>query len=165
VSRSDAARVVATPALLELLHGAVAAGADTAAAAAWIANDVQRLVKLHGALPATLRGETIAELATLVGDGTLTIALAREVLAEAVDSGTAPSDVVAARGLSVVADETLLPGHAREAVARHPRERDAFRGGKAGLLGFFVGQVMRATSGRGDPGAVRRAVERALAEA
>ena len=46
----------------------------------------------------------------------------------------------------------------------HPAEHAAYRGGKAGLLGFFVGQVMRATGGRADPALVRRVVERALAQ-
>jgi glutaminyl-tRNA synthetase len=162
--RADAALIAATPELAPLLASAVAAGAPADAAATWLVNDAQRMLKERGALPAGVTGDAIAELVDLVRDGTLTSALAREVFTAVADTGQTPAEIVASRGLRVESDTGVLTRHAREAVAKHPRERDAFRSGKAGLLGFFVGQVMRATGGRADPAAVRAAVTAALTE-
>ncbi|CAN5840077.1 glutamine--tRNA ligase/YqeY domain fusion protein [soil metagenome] len=164
LARGDAALIAATPTLLELLHGALRAGATASAAGTWIANDVQRALKELGSVPPTVTGAAIAEIAALVAEGSLTTALAREVLQGVMAGGGTPSEIVAERGLRVEGDERVLARHAAEAVAAHPSERDAYRSGKVGLLGFFVGQVMRATGGRADPATVRRVVEGALEE-
>jgi Asp-tRNA(Asn)/Glu-tRNA(Gln) amidotransferase B subunit len=71
---------------------------------------------------------------------------------------------VAERDLGKLDDRAALTATVREVLDAHPDEVAAYRGGKTGLIGFFVGQAMRATGGRADPKAVRAALEEALAE-
>ena len=59
--------------------------------------------------------------------------------------------IIAERGLKQVSDSDALAGIVAQVVAAHPAQAGQFRAGKAKLLGFFVGQVMRATGGKADP--------------
>jgi glutaminyl-tRNA synthetase len=161
--RADAALIAATPAFGRLLTGAIAAGAPPTAAASWIANDVRRVVKASGgAIPKGVTGQAVAELVAMVEDGALSTGLARDVFDAVVATGEAPRVVVASRGVQVVSDEDALRAHVEAAVRDHPREVAAYRAGKHGLAGFFVGQVMRATGGQADPVTLQRLVREAL---
>ncbi len=159
-----AALIASSERFERLFAEGLAAGAGAEALARWIANDVQRLSKLHGDAPSALRGEHLAELVVMVSEGRLTTRMAREVLDEVASSGAAPRQVVAERGLEVQADPETLSALVANALDRHPDEVGSYRSGKRGLLGFFVGQVMRASGGRADPAAVNEAVRRALEE-
>ena len=104
----------------------------------------------------------LAELVSLVDDGTLSTRLAKEVFAEMAGSGQAAGEIVAARGLEQVSDAGALEPLVDALVARHPDKVDAYRGGKTGLLGFFVGQLMRETKGQANPQLAQALVKRKL---
>ena len=59
--------------------------------------------------------------------------------------------IVKELGLEVIGDRDTLAKMAQEIVAAHPKQAEAYRAGKTGLLGFFVGQIMKATRGSADP--------------
>jgi len=164
VAANDAALMAARPDLFAYYEGAVANGAPAQGAANWVVNDVARALKEHGAEAALLTPAGLAELVRLVDDGTVTARSARELLPELLRTGASPAALVAERGLTMLGDESSVRAAVADVVARHPDELAAFRGGKLGLKGFFVGQVMRATSGRADPETVRRLVDEALAD-
>ncbi|MFO8149069.1 MAG: glutamine--tRNA ligase/YqeY domain fusion protein [Trueperaceae bacterium] len=156
--------IAAEPLLAGLLADAVGAGADVAVAAPWVAQETRGELRRRGQLPAQLTGEALAELLALLADGTLHAGGAREAWAAVAAGEGSPRAVVERRGLARLDDEAALLAAARAAVAAHPAEAAAFRGGKQALVGFFVGQVMRATGGRADPRAAQAAVRAALAE-
>ena len=106
--------------------------------------------------------QNLTELVTLVDDGTLSTRLAKEVFAEMAGSGQAAGEIVAARGLEQVSDAGTLEPLIDALVARHPDKVDAYRGGKTGLLGFFVGQLMRETKGQANPQLAQELVKRKL---
>ena len=66
-------------------------------------------------------------------------------------TGGAPAAIVTRDGLAVERDEGALAATIDEILAANPAEVAAFRGGKAKLMSFFVGQVLRATRGKADP--------------
>ena len=157
-----AALIGASREFQQLFEQGLAAGAPGSDLAAWIANDVQRLRKLHGSVPSGLDGAALASLLTLVRERRVSVRSAREVLDEVARSGRHPETVVAERGLALQADPAALSAFVRDALSQHPDEVASYRAGKRGLLGFFVGQVMRASGGQADPAAVRAALTEAL---
>jgi Asp-tRNA(Asn)/Glu-tRNA(Gln) amidotransferase B subunit len=98
----------------------------------------------------------------LVVEGSINRGTARTVLQEVMLSGEDPAAVVAAQGLSQVADSAVLGAQVTAVLAAHPEEAARLQAGERKLLGFFVGQVMRASGGRADPQAVRTLVEAKL---
>jgi glutaminyl-tRNA synthetase len=159
-----AALIAATPSFARLFAEGLEAGAPPKDLGVWIANDVQRLSKAHGGVPAGVTGEALAAVLRLLREGRLTVRLAREVLDEVAATGADPQQVVGQRGLVVQSDPEALAALVRHAVLEHPAEVAAYRAGKRGLLGFFVGQVMRASGGRMLPAEIQAAV-RALLDA
>ncbi len=97
-------------------------------------------------------------------DGTLSTGIAREVFAEMVESGGAPSEIVERRGLRQISDDDALTPIVRSVVEGHPDEVRRYREGKTALLGFFVGQVMRGSRGKANPERVRALLAEALDE-
>jgi Asp-tRNA(Asn)/Glu-tRNA(Gln) amidotransferase B subunit len=157
------ARVVAEDdARARLFDEAVAAGAPPRAAAAWIANDLVRELRARGLAAPPFDGAALAELVALVDSGEVTTTAAREVFAAMVAGEGPPRAIVAARGLGAVTGEAALAPHVAAVLAAHPEQAAAYRAGKTTLLGFFVGQVMKATGGRADAAEVRELVARRL---
>ena len=79
------------------------------------------------------------------------------------DSGRAPADIVAARGLTQISDEAALLALVEQTIVDNPDALANYLGGKTALLGWFVGQVMRATRGQANPAVVNRLVAERLA--
>lgn len=158
----EARTIAEDDARTRLLEEATAAGAAPRAAGAWIANDLVRELRARGLASAPFAGAALAELVALVAAGAVTTTAAREVLAAMVAGEGRPRTVVAARGLAALAGEAALAPHIEAALAAHPQQAAAYRAGKTTLLGFFVGQVMRATGGRADAAEVRELVGRRL---
>ena len=82
-----------------------------------------------------------------------------------IESGEPPEKIVAQRGLRQIDDEATLQGLVEKALQEHPQEVERYRAGKTQLLGFFVGQVMRATRGQAHPGELERLLRVALDDA
>ncbi len=75
-----------------------------------------------------------------------------------------PAAVVAERGLRVVSDEGSLREICRRLLTAHPKEAAAVRSGKRGVVGFFVGKIMKETQGSADPQLVNRILDELLRE-
>ena len=157
----DADTLAGAPDLRAFFERAVAAGAPAGAAANLVVNEVARQLRERGD-DMRLTPESLAGLARLLQDGEVTATAAKDVLAEAAATGADPARLVAERGLDRAVPEHEVRALAAAAVAAHPDEAAAYRAGKLGLKGFFVGQVMRGSQGRADPGLVQRLVEEAL---
>jgi aspartyl-tRNA(Asn)/glutamyl-tRNA(Gln) amidotransferase subunit B len=76
---------------------------------------------------------------------------AKKVFEEMSVSGKTPMEIVDEMGLAQVSDSSELEGIVDKIIADNPEEADAFRGGKTKLMGFFVGQVMKASGGKANP--------------
>lgn len=162
LSPEDAAQIAERDDLAGFFEAAAAEHGDAVQVANWVVNDLVRELKNRPLDALGITPERLAHLLRLVDDGTVTLPIARELFAEVVASGTDPETLVRERGLERLADEDALREVIARVLAEHPSEVAAFRGGKHGLQGFFVGQVMRATQGRADPKLVQRLVGEAL---
>lgn len=149
----------------EWFDEAVNAGGAPKALANWVLNDLFRLMNERGQriehLP--LPPAALVELLKLVERGDINQTSAREVLAEMIDSGQTPAAIIAARGLTQISDEGALGAIIDQVLAGNPEPLATYLGGKESLLGWFVGQVMRATRGQANPALVNRLVQERLA--
>ncbi|MBB6096783.1 glutaminyl-tRNA synthetase [Deinobacterium chartae] len=144
--------------LLAYLEAAATHG-PIAPLAGWVVNE------LGGALREgenRVRPEELAALVALLEQGTISSRIAKDVLAEAQQSGEAPAAIVERKGLRVVSDTAALEAVIARVLAANPDKVAAYRGGRSGLLGFFTGQVMKETRGQADPQAVQELLGKAL---
>ena len=99
-----------------------------------------------------IKPEYLAELLSLVDDGTISITIAKQqVFPEVYEKGLSPKRVVEERGLKQESSEELLRKLCEEVIKENPSEVEKYRSGKKGVLGFFVGQVMKKTGGKANP--------------
>ncbi|MHB1294598.1 MAG: Asp-tRNA(Asn)/Glu-tRNA(Gln) amidotransferase subunit GatB [Anaerolineae bacterium] len=105
----------------------------------------------------------LAELLTLVQRGDINATVAKEVLGEMFAGGESAQAIVARRGLTQISDETALQEIIREILARNPKPVQQFREGKETVIGFLIGQVMRATRGQANVAVAERLLREELA--
>jgi glutaminyl-tRNA synthetase len=146
----------------DLFEAALEAHPEPAAVAVWVVNDVMREMKALGDGQLPFDGAALGRLVRLVDEGRLSTSAARTVFQAMVEEGADPEAVVRARGLDKVTDPEVLEPLVARVVDASPDEARAFKGGKTGLLGFFIGQVMRESGGAADPEVVRRMLVRRL---
>jgi aspartyl-tRNA(Asn)/glutamyl-tRNA(Gln) amidotransferase subunit B len=101
--------------------------------------------------------ERMAELITLVGGGTISRSAAKDVLDRVVETGESPSAVVEREGLAAVGSDEL-GGVVDEVISANPDEAERVRAGDQKVIGFLIGQVMRATRGNADGGRARELI-------
>jgi aspartyl-tRNA(Asn)/glutamyl-tRNA(Gln) amidotransferase subunit B len=135
-------------------------------AANFIQAEVLGHVQMNG-LEATLgtTPDALGELLWLLESGEISGKIAKEVVADMLASGAAPRAVIASKGLVQVSDSALIEAAARKAVESSPDNVAAYRAGKQNVLGWFVGQVMKATGGRANPKLVNEMLRKLLDEA
>jgi len=107
--------------------------------------------------------EQIAELLQLVDQQVISGKQAKDVYARTAGTAKMPSEVVRESGLSQMSDAGELESICRRIVEQNAKQAAAYRGGKTGLMGFFVGQVMKETQGRANPALVNEILTRLLA--
>jgi aspartyl-tRNA(Asn)/glutamyl-tRNA(Gln) amidotransferase subunit B len=94
--------------------------------------------------------------------GTLSSTAAKEVVAELIQTGKPPSDIVQEKGLLQVSDESALESVVDAVLLKNPAEAEKYRAGKKNLLGFFVGQAMKELKGKGNPGVLNALFKKRL---
>jgi aspartyl-tRNA(Asn)/glutamyl-tRNA(Gln) amidotransferase subunit B len=164
LSPYDAGVLVAERATSEYFE-TVAAGRDAKAVAHWVTGDLfgalnRRGIDIaHSTVPTAASGQLI----DLIAGGTISNRLAKDVLAEMVETGAEPAAIVEAKGLRQVTDSSAIEA-AIDAVLTAQAEKVAeYRAGRDKLYGFFVGQVMRATQGKANPTLVNELLKKKLA--
>ena len=103
-----------------------------------------------------------AELLALVGDGTISGSIAKQVLEKMLDTGDAPGEIVEREGLKQTSDTGAIEAAVDAVLATNADKVDQYRGGKDALFGFFVGQTMKAMQGKGNPGLVNQVLKAKL---
>jgi aspartyl-tRNA(Asn)/glutamyl-tRNA(Gln) amidotransferase subunit B len=143
---------------------AVADRRDPKVVAAWVMGELQRNLREFGQTMATnpVGPERLGELLDLLAAGTVSATAAKDVLAEMFTSEAAPATIVERKGLAQISDTGELEAVVERVVAANPDLAEKFRGGKRGVLGALVGQVMRETRGRANPKLVSDLLERAI---
>ncbi len=163
LSAEDADVLTGDRAVWALYEQAVATYDAPAAVARWTINEVLRVAKDGSVAELPLTGEALGKLVQLVEDGTVSATAGKEVFAELVEKGGDPAAIVEAKGLTQVSDEASLRPIIAGVLEAHPDHVARYKGGNQGLVGFFVGQVMRGTGGKADPKKVNALLREMLA--
>jgi aspartyl-tRNA(Asn)/glutamyl-tRNA(Gln) amidotransferase subunit B len=141
------------------------AGAPPVPAANWVTSELfgalNRLGKAIEESPVT--PARAAELLALVADGTLSGSLAKQVFEAMLETGDAPAKIVEDRGLKQTSDTGAIEAVIADVLAKNPGQLEQYRGGKATLFGFFVGQTMKAMGGKANPAVVNELLKKMLA--
>ncbi|MGZ4524211.1 MAG: Asp-tRNA(Asn)/Glu-tRNA(Gln) amidotransferase subunit GatB [Mycobacteriaceae bacterium] len=145
---------------LDLVAATVDAGASPEQARSWwvayLSQEANSRAVELAALPIT--PVQLARVIVLVAEGALNNKLARQVIDGVLLGEGEPDEVLAARGLAVVSDDSALQTAVDEALAANPGVAEKIRGGKLAAAGAIVGAVMKATRGQADAGRVKELV-------
>jgi aspartyl-tRNA(Asn)/glutamyl-tRNA(Gln) amidotransferase subunit B len=106
--------------------------------------------------------ENLAALLEMVDGGRISAKIAKAVFDEMAATGRPAEPIVVEKGWAQISDATALDDVIDGVLARHPSEVTAYRGGKAKLMGFFVGEVMKATRGQANPKTVNELLRQKL---
>ena len=145
---------------LDLVLQTVAAGASPADARKWWLGELSRRAHDTGTelTALSITPAQVARISELVAAGTLNDRLARDVIDAVLAGEGAPDEVVEARGLAVVSDDSALTATIDEAIAANPEVAAKIRDGKTAAAGVLVGAVMKATRGKADAARVRELI-------
>lgn len=149
-------------AMAAMFEAALEVKVSPKAAANWMIHELPREIGGRTLANLSFSGHDVGELVALVEAGTISSTAGREVLSEMVGTGGKPAGIVERLGLTQVSDADALAPAVDEVLAANAAKADEYRGGKVGLLGFFVGQVMRKTGGKANPEVVRQMIEQKL---
>jgi len=142
----------------------VASGRDAKLAANWMMGDffaaLNRTGRSIGDSPVS--AAALGQLLDLLADRTINGRIAKEVFEAMVDTGESPASIVESRGLRQVTDTGAIDQAVDRVLAANPDKLAEYRGGKDKLFGFFVGQVMKAMAGKGNPALVNEALKQRL---
>ena len=160
----DAQVLTATRAMSEYFEEVVAASGDARASANWVMGDLAALLKQEGkeidASP--LSAENLGGLIKLIGAGKLSGKLAKEIFPKMAMANEAAEAVMQREGLEQINDAGALAKILDEVIAANPKQVEQYRGGKTQVIGFLVGQVMKASRGQADPAAVNKMLSEKL---
>ncbi len=152
----DAEVLTANRALAEYFEAGVAAHGNAKAVANWVMGEITRALNDSGAsiqnCPVTPL--QLAELLKLIEGGTISGKIAKTVFDEMWSSGKAPQAIVEEKGLLQVSDSGAIESIIDDIMAANAGQVEEYRGGKEKVLGFFVGQVMKASKGKANPAVV-----------
>jgi glutaminyl-tRNA synthetase len=162
LDQSDAITLTSNPPLWAFFLGS-AALAPGRAVANLLVNDVQAAHKLRPLAERPLTPATLATIVTLIEAGTVSSAVGRALLAELLEAPGDPLLMVEERGLQQNSDRDALAAQVDAVLSANPEAIARYREGRTNLLGFLVGQVIKAEGGKANPGMVRELVEARLA--
>ena len=167
VREYDAEVLTLTRAIGDYFEAAAQASGNGQATANWVTGDLMGLLKAVGTdiSNSPISPQNLGELIRLIDRGELSGKLAKEILPKIFETGEAPSVIISREGLKQISDESALEKIIDEVIAANPKQLEQFKSGKTTVLGFFVGQVMKASRGQANPAAVNEVLKRKLSQA
>ena len=165
LSFADASQLTGDRSLADYYEAAVeASGGNARATTNWIRSELLRELENAGlaADKSPVPAVELGALVRLIDEGTISGKQGKDVLVEMFRSGKTAAAIVEERGLSQVSDTGEIDGVIDEVIAANPKQVEQFRGGKEGLFGFFVGQVMKASKGKANPQVVNERLREKL---
>jgi aspartyl-tRNA(Asn)/glutamyl-tRNA(Gln) amidotransferase subunit B len=162
--KQDAQLLTASRSMADYFEDVARHAVEPKLAANWILNDLifllQENKKEFTEYPVS--AENLAELIALVAKGDISGKMGKDILAEMVRTRKRATAVIAEKGLAQIADPEAIAKVVREIMSANPKQVEQYRSGKTATLGWFVGQVMKATRGQANPQLVQEVLKREL---
>ncbi len=152
----DAQVLTLTRPLAEFYERAAGASKDPKATANWVMGDLMGALKAEGKeiTESPVKPEQMAELTNLIVTGEISGKLAKEIFLKMFSTGGDPGAIMEREGLKQISDTGALGKIVDEVIAANPKQVEQYKGGKTAVLGFLVGQIMKASRGQANPNAV-----------
>jgi aspartyl-tRNA(Asn)/glutamyl-tRNA(Gln) amidotransferase subunit B len=165
LSAYDAGVLTEEREVAEWFETAVSAGGEPKSVANWMINNLFSLMNEHKQTieQVQITPAALIELIALVNKQTINNNTAKDVLAQMFTTGQSAPAIVQARGLAQISDEAAISDIISQVLRDNPDMVADYLGGKEKLRGWFVGQVMKATQGKGNPGLVNQLLTQQLA--
>jgi aspartyl-tRNA(Asn)/glutamyl-tRNA(Gln) amidotransferase subunit B len=162
---AEAAEVLtSSKAVADYYEAVLAAGAEARTASNWVMVEILRMVNELKIEPHNLRvtPKRLAALLAEVSKGTISAQAAKKVLEAVQADDKEPAAVIAEKGYAQISDSGTLEAAVRKVLSENPEAAARYRAGEKKLAGFFVGQAMKATRGKGNPKEIGAIIERLL---
>jgi len=142
----------------------VAKGRDPKIASNWLTGELFAVLNKQNLTieQSPVSADALGGLIDLIADNTISGRIAKDVFAEMVETGKPAKDIVAAKGLQQITDTGPLEAAADQIIAASPDNVAKYKAGNEKLIGWFVGQVMKATGGKANPGVVNEILKKKL---
>jgi len=136
----------------------VAKGRDTKLAANWVITNLFAVLNKQGVSiqNSPVTAANLGKLVELISNDTISGRIAKDVFEIMVETGDDPEKIVEEKGLKQITDTGAIEAAIDEIIAANQDKVEQIRGGKDKMLGWFVGQVMKATQGKANPGVVNK---------
>ena len=106
--------------------------------------------------------EKLAEIIAIIEAKTISTGAGKQVFEIIFNEGGEPKQIVEEQGMAQVSDDSALEGWADEAIANNPKPVEEYKAGNAASVNFLMGQVMKASRGKANPGAVMQMLKQKL---
>jgi len=149
----DAEVLTATRELSEYFEATAKFSGDPRSSANWVMGDLAASLKEAGRdiADSPVSPDRLGELIAMVTKGDLTGKLAKEIFPKMFATGEAAREIAEREGLKAITDTSALDKIVNDVIAANPKQVEQYKGGKTTVLGFFVGQVMKASRGQANP--------------
>ena len=164
LSAYDAEILAADQALAAYFEACVPLTGDAKLCANWVMGEISRCLNDEGITidAAPVSAELLAGLLNRIKDNTISGKIAKAVFEKMWASGKDADSIIESEGLKQVTDSSAIEAMIDEIIATNPGQADELRAGKEKLMGFFVGQVMKASQGKANPGMVNQILRKKL---
>ncbi|MFN7998100.1 MAG: Asp-tRNA(Asn)/Glu-tRNA(Gln) amidotransferase subunit GatB [Bryobacteraceae bacterium] len=165
LSEYDADVLTANRTLAEYYEKVAAVSGEPKASANWVMGDLLGVLKGQGLdiSDSPIAPERLGELVALIQKGDISGKIAKEIFPKMFSTGESPAAIIQKEGLKQISDPDALEKIVDEVLEKNPKQVEQFKSGKTAVLGFLVGQIMKASRGQANPGAVNEILRRKLA--
>ncbi|GIP41132.1 aspartyl/glutamyl-tRNA(Asn/Gln) amidotransferase subunit B [Paenibacillus sp. J31TS4] len=160
----DAEVLTSSKELADFFEDSLQHTSDAKAVSNWIMGDLLRYLNENNLEMSAIQttGQALGEMISLIEKGTISGKIAKTVFKEMLETGKAPAQIVEEKGLVQISDEGAIRGIVEQIVANNPQSVEDYRAGKEKAVGFLVGQVMKETKGKANPGLVNKLIVETL---
>ena len=164
LSREDATILTMARKTADYLDAAVKAGADPKTVANWMLGDLSKMINESGLTfgESKVSPENLAGMIALIEKGTISGKIAKKVIVSMWESGKDADTIVKEEGLVQITDTGAIEEIVKQVIANNPQPVADFKGGNGKAIGFLVGQVMKESKGRANPGMVNQLLQKFL---
>ena len=164
LSLEDASQLTDSRETAEYFEATARTSGNAKASANWILNELVREMKSSATdfSSVPVSPEALAAMIKMIDSGGISGKMAKDVLVRMYQTGRTAEEIVSEMGGSQVSDEAAIREFVDRAIAANPKQLEQYRAGKTSLVGFFVGQVMKLSSGRANPQVVNDVLKKAL---
>lgn len=162
----DAMVITSSKAMAEYFDACVKVYPEAKKVSNWVMVELMRLLNAaeKEISDSPITPEMLGEMLNLLDKGTISGKIAKTVFEEMFNTGKNPEEIVKEKGLVQISDESAIEGMVDEVIAANPQSVEDFKAGKEKAIGFLVGQVMKASKGKANPGIVNKLLKERLSK-